>query len=136
MNTNAVLSKRENQMITGLVMGLCKKEIASQLFISVRTAESTIRNAMTKAEVRKSTDLVTFWFVQHFSIPLDQLPKSITAAVFLLLFCSYEFNTQSDTIRASRSRSRRGERSEETKSEIKEFGYAKTLVSKTNPILF
>lgn len=99
MNPNAVLSKREDQMITGLVLGHCKKEIASQLFLSPRTVEATIRNAMSKVDVKKSTDLVVFWFVKHFAIPIEALPKSITAFILLMIWIPFEFTTHSDAIR-------------------------------------
>lgn len=109
MNTNAILSKREDQMITGLVLGHCKKEIASELYVSPRTVEATIRNAMAKVDVKKSTDLVVFWFVKHFSIPIEALPKSITAFIFLMIWLPYEFTTHGDALRTNRARRTRTE---------------------------
>lgn len=102
MNFDAKLSPREEQMTLGLFLGMAKKEIAHILNISVRTAENTIRNAMTKTGAKKSTDQVVWYMVTHFSIPIDQLPKSITAMIFLLLFFCATNNTR--TIRSSRTR--------------------------------
>ena len=106
MNPAVQLTKREEQIVTGIVMGYCKKEIADRLSISVRTAEAETRNAMIKAEVKKSTDLVVLWFVQRFSIPVELLPKSITAFVFLILFCGYEFIAGGEALRSTRTRTK------------------------------
>ena len=66
MNLSVAFTTREEQVITGIVMGYCKKEIANELSKSVRTIEAETRTAMIKAEVKKSTDLVVLWFVKRF----------------------------------------------------------------------
>lgn len=104
MNLNATLTKRQSQMITGIVLGKCKKEIAAELFISPRTAENTIRSAMVRVDVKKSTDLVVYWFVKHFSIPIEDLPKSITAMIFLLLWLPSEFSPLKSQLRSMREK--------------------------------
>jgi DNA-binding CsgD family transcriptional regulator len=104
MNPAAVLSKREEQMITGLVLGRCKKEIADELCVSTHTVETTIRNAMLKADAKKSTDLVVYWFLKHFSIPAEALPKSIIAFFFLILFVPFELSQYKEIVRSSRIR--------------------------------
>lgn len=109
MNLSTTLTRRESQMITGIVLGKVKKEIASELLISVRTVEATIRNAMIKINVKKSTDLVVYYFVKNFSIPIDALPKSITALVFLILFSGFEFYSSGNALRTSRTRRARTE---------------------------
>lgn len=113
MNLTAQLTKREEQIVTGIVMGYCKKEIANILSKSVRTVEAETRNAMIKAEVKKSTDLVVLWFVKHFNIPIDALPKSITAIVFLILFSCFEFYSGGNVLRTTRARR---DKTEETRT--------------------
>jgi DNA-binding CsgD family transcriptional regulator len=104
MNLNATLTKRQSQMITGIVLGKCKKEIAAELSISPRTAENTVRTAMERLDVRKSTDLVVYWFVKHFSIPVEELPKSITAMIFLLIWLPSEFSPIKSQLRSMREK--------------------------------
>ena len=104
MDLSAKLTKQQNRVVIGLVLGMCHKEIADALNIKPKTAENHIDNAKAKAQVKKSTDLVVFWMVKHFSIPFEALPKSMTAIVFLILFCSYEMaNTRQDVFRTPRT---------------------------------
>lgn len=102
MNLKATLSPREEQMTVGLVLGKAKKEIADELNISIRTVENTIYNAQRKIEVKKSTELVVYWFIKHFSIPVDAIPKSIVAAFFMILICIYEFYSGAELVRNNR----------------------------------
>jgi len=57
----AVLSDRERQFTELVVEGLTYKQIAERCFVSVRTVESTLYNAMQKAGVSNRTDLAD-WF--------------------------------------------------------------------------
>lgn len=104
MNLKATLSPREEQMTIGLVLGKAKKEIADELNVSIRTVENTIYNAQRKVEVKKSTELVVYWFIKHFSIPSESIPKSILAISLLILFSVYEFYSGAELVRNSRLR--------------------------------
>ena len=121
MNLSATLTKREDQMAIGVVLGLCKKEMADELNISTRTIEATIRNAIKKIDGKKSVDLAVFWMVKHFSIPIDALPKSITALVFLILFSGFEIYSGGNALRTSRIRRARTEETRARSSKRNEF---------------
>jgi two-component system, LuxR family, response regulator FixJ len=54
----ATLSKRERDVLEGLVAGLANKEIAYQLGISARTIEIYRANLMTKMQAGSLSDLV------------------------------------------------------------------------------
>lgn len=105
MNLSAILTDRQLQITHGLVIGMVHKEIAAELNRSPRTIENTIVNALKKIDGKKSADLIVWWFVTHFSIPIESLPKSITAMIFLLLF----FTATNNERAARSSRTRRNE---------------------------
>jgi len=60
------LTRREKEIITLFAQGLSNKEIADQLFISVRTVESHKNNIMNKLELKSTVDLVKFAIKNNF----------------------------------------------------------------------
>jgi DNA-binding NarL/FixJ family response regulator len=54
----ANLSKREQEVLEGLLENLSNKEIASRLFISERTAKFHVSNLLSKFGVRRRADLI------------------------------------------------------------------------------
>ncbi|MDA3881752.1 MAG: response regulator transcription factor [Bacteroidales bacterium] len=54
------LTSRETEILTLFAEGLSNKEIASRLFISIRTVESHKNNIMQKLDVKSSVDLVKY----------------------------------------------------------------------------
>ncbi|MBT4338031.1 MAG: response regulator transcription factor, partial [Bacteroidetes bacterium] len=56
----AELSEREKEIVRWFADGLSYKEIASKLFISVRTVESHKNNIMEKLELKTKVDLVKY----------------------------------------------------------------------------
>jgi DNA-binding NarL/FixJ family response regulator len=56
----ADLTKREIEILKLVVEGLTNKEIAEQLFISIRTVDSHKNNLMTKLNLKSSVELVKF----------------------------------------------------------------------------
>jgi DNA-binding CsgD family transcriptional regulator len=64
MKESATLSDRETEIVEMISKGNSKKEIASELNISVRTVENHTRNAFIKTGCRKSTELV-FWYLSN-----------------------------------------------------------------------
>ena len=106
MNLSAVLSKREMELVPYLISRRSKKQIADELFRSVRTIECHSRNIFGKIEITKNTELCIWYFVKHFSIPLEALPKSLIAGFLLTLFIPFAFHTDRNELRAGR-RSRR-----------------------------
>lgn len=55
-----LLTKREKQIIQLVVDGLSNKEIAEQLFISIRTVDSHKNNIMQKLSLKSSVELVKY----------------------------------------------------------------------------
>ncbi len=102
MNLNATLSKREIELVPYLISEKSKKQIADEICRSVLTVENHARNIYRKVGVTKGTGLCIWWFVQRFKIPMDQLPKSMTALFFLMLFLPYEFSSRQVVIRSSK----------------------------------
>ena len=62
------LTKRELEIIKLISKGLATKEIADQLFISVRTADTHRTNIMRKLEVRNVAELVRFAFQNKINV--------------------------------------------------------------------
>jgi len=54
------LTKRENEILILFAQGLSNKEIASQLFISIRTVESHKNNIMQKLDLKSTVELVKY----------------------------------------------------------------------------
>jgi len=57
---NVQLTKREQEILILFARGLSNKEIATELFISVRTVESHKNNIMQKLDVKSTVDLVKY----------------------------------------------------------------------------
>ena len=57
---NIQLTKREQEILVLFARGLSNKEIATELFISVRTVESHKNNIMQKLDVKSTVDLVKY----------------------------------------------------------------------------
>lgn len=105
MNTTAELSPRESQIAELLAWGSSKKEIATKLFISPRTVETTARNIYQKAGIGKVGELSAWWFCKSFNISFDLSPlkRSIVAVALLLLLIPKEILTSSDVFRGKRA---------------------------------
>jgi DNA-binding NarL/FixJ family response regulator len=58
------LSRREQEVLDVLLKNLSNKEIASQLFISERTAKFHVSNLLAKFNVRRRADLIMLHFQQ------------------------------------------------------------------------
>lgn len=106
MSQIATLSKREKQIAAMIAWGGAKKEIADQLFISVRTVETTSRTIYKKIGITKSTELSVWYFCTHFNISFDLSPlkRQIIAISLLLIFLPFEFSQQKEMIRSTRAR--------------------------------
>jgi len=58
------LTPREREVLGLLARGLTNKDIAQQLFVSVRTVEAHLRNVYGKLDVRSRTE-AALWAVEH-----------------------------------------------------------------------
>lgn len=106
MNLNVQLSKRETELVPYLISPRTKKEIANELYRSIRTIENHARNVYKKTEVNCKAGLALWFlinFIKQFNIPADALPKALVTFAFLGLFCSLEFKCKTDTSRATRT---------------------------------
>lgn len=65
--SRAGLSRREKEVIRGLLDNLSNKEIASQLNISERTVKFHVSNLLQKFNVRRRTDLIVLAFQESSS---------------------------------------------------------------------
>lgn len=87
MRKEAELTPRETEVAELLAWGAAKKEVADQLFISVRTVENTARNIYEKINIQKATELCVWWFCTHCGVSFDLSPikrKIISIAIILI----------------------------------------------------
>ena len=54
------LTKREIEIIEKISEGLCSKEIANVLYISVRTVETHRRNILSKLNLKNTAEMVRY----------------------------------------------------------------------------
>lgn len=125
MKKEAELSPRETEVAELLAWGAAKKEVADQLFISVRTVENTARSIYEKIGIQKATELCVWWFCTHCGVSFDLSPikrKIISIALLLITLPQIGdfnddvvrlFRTQrvqkTQTARANRGQRRRNE---------------------------
>jgi DNA-binding NarL/FixJ family response regulator len=58
------ISRREQDIVDGLLLNLSNKEIASKLNISERTVKFHVSNLLTKFNVQRRADLILLWYQQ------------------------------------------------------------------------
>lgn len=58
------VSRREKEIVDGLLMNLSNKEIAARLNISERTVKFHVSNLLSKFHVQRRADLILLWFQQ------------------------------------------------------------------------
>lgn len=64
-NPGAELSRREQEVLTGLLENLANKEVASRLNISERTVKFHVSNLLAKFGVRRRADLILLCYQQR-----------------------------------------------------------------------
>jgi len=82
----AILTRREFQMVELTAFGLAQKEIADKLALSIHTVDITIRHAKEKLHLQKSTELTAWYFISNYKISLNISP--ITRAMLSFSFLS------------------------------------------------
>jgi DNA-binding CsgD family transcriptional regulator len=65
MNFEALLSKRELEVMQCLIQGLSYKEIADQLFISINTVRHHVRHIYQALEVNSRAELMVKYYQQQ-----------------------------------------------------------------------
>lgn len=108
MDTTANLTQREFEIGKLTVLGKTKKEIASSLFISVRTVENTMRKVFIKANVNNSTSFSLWWFCKYFGIS-EEAVRTMISATMLCLLMFHIFTTSDESFRGRRMSTRRNE---------------------------
>jgi DNA-binding NarL/FixJ family response regulator len=58
------ISRREQDIVDGLLLNLSNKEIANKLNISERTVKFHVSNLLTKFNVQRRADLILLWYQQ------------------------------------------------------------------------
>ena len=104
MKAVAKLTPRETQIAELLAWGHAKKEVAEELYISVRTVENTARNIYEKIGIQKATELCVWWFCNTYGISFDLNPlkRTIIACFLLVVITPYEFNSDKEILRTFR----------------------------------
>jgi DNA-binding CsgD family transcriptional regulator len=81
-----MLTKRENQILGLVAVGLTPDEIGDRLFISRETVRKTIANAKSKLSFGKATELACWFVCRHFGSEYENFKRQILAACMLALF--------------------------------------------------
>ena len=90
MKVVAKLTPRETQIAELLAWGHAKKEVAEELFISVRTVENTARNIYEKIGIQKATELCVWWFCVKCGVAF----KAFAVTALLLITFNYECDNE------------------------------------------
>ncbi|MBQ3843952.1 MAG: helix-turn-helix transcriptional regulator [Bacteroidales bacterium] len=112
MNRTAELTRREQEIAEMFAWGASKKEVADQLFLSVRTVENHARSIYEKIGITKVNELSAWWFCTRFNISfnLSPLKRRLVSIFLLLLLIPTVFHNDGSTMmrtRTSRCRSSR-----------------------------
>lgn len=101
MNPHAILTEREQQVAELIAWGATKKEVASHLYISVRTVENHARNIYGKINCSSASELSAWWFCTHhnISLKLSPLARTIVTAAFIGTYFLGSFNPNADDFR-------------------------------------
>lgn len=105
MRKEAELTPRETEVAELLAWGAAKKEVADQLYISVRTVENTARNIYEKIGIQKATELCVWWFCTHCGVSFDLSPikrKILSIALLLITLPQIGYNND-DVVRMFRT---------------------------------
>ena len=109
MKTDAILTKREREIVNRVVLGYSLREIADSMNVIYQCVANHLQNVYDKAGVKRNLNaLVTWYFTQNFGITLNisEMTRRIGAAVLLCLF-SVEVLSSSFECRMMRRSNRR-----------------------------
>lgn len=112
MKTDAILTKREREVLNHLVLGFTVGEIAEQMHVIYQCVANHIQKIYDKTGVRRSlTALVTWYFTQNFGISLNisDMTRRVGAMLLLCLFSLEIFNASFEGRAMRRSGRRRSE---------------------------
>jgi len=75
--TGAEVSRREQDIVDGLLLNLSNKEIASRLNISERTVKFHVSNLLAKFNVQRRADLILLWYQQKSQSSGAAVPRRV-----------------------------------------------------------
>jgi len=75
--TGAEVSRREQDIVDGLLLNLSNKEIASRLNISERTVKFHVSNLLAKFNVQRRADLILLWYQQKSQSSGAAMPRRV-----------------------------------------------------------
>nr|DAY92361.1 MAG TPA: hypothetical protein [Caudoviricetes sp.] len=108
MKTDAILTKREREIVNRVVLGYSLREIADSMNVIYQCVANHLQNVYDKAGVKRNLNaLVTWYFTQNFGITLNisEMTRRVGAVILLCLFSVEVFNTD---VECRRLRTRRG----------------------------
>ncbi|MDR2084374.1 MAG: helix-turn-helix transcriptional regulator [Bacteroidales bacterium] len=121
MNTDAILTKRQEQIAGLIATGHAQKEVADILGISIRTVENIMRETYKKVEVHKASELTGFYLCNFLGLDYNEIRKkiieTIVMTVVVMLSIIPNYNIRRNNIRNARTSGRychysRGRRTE------------------------
>jgi DNA-binding CsgD family transcriptional regulator len=81
-----VLTRRENQILGLVAVGLTPDEIGDRLYISRETVRKTVCNIKNKLSLGKATELAAYFWCKTFGASFDEQRRRIIASCMLVLF--------------------------------------------------
>jgi DNA-binding CsgD family transcriptional regulator len=84
-----MLTKREDQVLGLVAVGLTPDEIGDRLYISRETVRKTVCNVKSKLGLGKAAELAAFFWCRLFGTTFDEQKRRILAICLLLLFVPY-----------------------------------------------
>jgi DNA-binding NarL/FixJ family response regulator len=75
--TEIEVSRREKDIVDGLLLNLSNKEIANKLNISERTVKFHVSNLLNKFNVQRRADLILLWYQQAAQDAADSASKRV-----------------------------------------------------------
>lgn len=105
MKIESKLTSREYEIAGLLAWGASKKEIAEQLFISIRTVENHTKSIFEKLGCKSVNELSAMWFCSHYDISQYLSPRKKLMTFILLLFMLPQiYGNNDDVVRVFRTR--------------------------------
>jgi len=77
MSSNVELTNNEKMVMTYVVAGYTKKEIAGLIHRSFHAVDKVYRNIFRKLNIRKDTEMVREWFVLQYNISRIELNETL-----------------------------------------------------------
>jgi len=98
MKTDEVLTKSENKVAVGYVLGLIGKEIADKLGISHNTVVRHTQHIYDKTGIPRSTNALVAWYLtENYQLDLSELKRGLGAFILLGVLAVHMVATDFDS---------------------------------------